>query len=127
MDDFLQRRPVLLGISLLLALAVWASVVTAANPLVERTFQAETVHLVGSPQKGADVLPKAVDVTVTGPTSVISRLTDANLTVEVDMAGLAPGRHSVSPTLVAPAGVALDSTQPARVTVIVPAGGGTAP
>lgn len=127
MDDFLQRRPVLLGISLLLALAVWASIVTASDPMVDRTFQAETVHLVGSPTRGADVLPKEVDVTVTGPSSVVSRLTAGNLTVEVDLAGLSPGRHSVAPHLLAPAGVALEGTSPEEVTVVVPTSGSTAP
>jgi YbbR domain-containing protein len=65
-----------------------------------------------------------VAVTVSGPGSAFAQLSAADVTPVVDVAGLDPGSHSLTPTLVGlPSGVSLDSISPASipVTIVAPA------
>ncbi len=80
MDRWLGRRPVLALVSLLLAVAVWAVVISQSDPIVHRTFSAVPVVVVGGP-KGATASPGTVAVVVEGPESLLETLGPAQFRV----------------------------------------------
>jgi YbbR domain-containing protein len=106
-----------LALAVTLAVMVWASAVSGADPVVEQVLPqavpvevhdlAEGLVLVG-PVRGE------ARVTVRAPRSVFEQLTAADITLEADLAGLGPGVHQVPLA----AGIL---RRPARVTAIDPA------
>lgn len=118
MDDFLQRRPVLLVIALVLAFAVWVSVTNQTNPIVVRSFTGVAVQAEGSAPSKVAIFPKRVTVTVEGPESVIRELEVSSLSVRASTLGDGTGSRKVPLTLTAPPGVGLVGITPTRATVI---------
>jgi YbbR domain-containing protein len=86
-----------------------------------RTFATGIVCRGASP--GTACLPQLdrVAVTLSGPVSVLDGLDPADFTPFVDVSGLAPGTHSVQPTLALPDGVKLVGISPTRVRVLLEA------
>jgi len=117
-DDFLQRRPVLAAIAVILALAVWISVTNQSDPMVDRTFSDVGVEAMGTSTGKVVISPKFVTVTVTGPRSVIGTLRASALSVQADTAGVGPGKSRVNLILKAPPGVGLVDLTPDHATVI---------
>lgn len=114
MDRWLGRRWVLALVSLLLAGAVWAAVVSQADPIVERSFAAVPVRVTGG---GAHVsaAPKTVRVVVEGPASLLATLSAAQLQLLATDPGAGGGLAPV--VLVGPAGAALVEAEPSQVRI----------
>ena len=114
MDRWLGRRWVLAVVSLLLAGAVWAAVISQSDPIVEKSFAAVPVRVVGG-GVGVRAVPGTVTLVVEGPRSLLSALSpgalQATATDPGPRGGLAPVR------LVGPAGTALVESEPAQVRI----------
>ncbi len=67
------------------------------------------------------------DVTLAGPVADLQRLDPAGFTVPIDVAGLAPGVHQLTPELNLQAGLRLLSIDPATVTLTIVARASPAP
>lgn len=105
-----------LALAATLAVMVWASAVSAADPVAEQVLpQAVPVELHGLAEGLVLVGPVRGEarVTVRAPRSVLDQLTAADITLEADLSGLAAGEHQV----VLSAEIA---RRPARVTAIDP-------
>lgn len=68
----------------------------------------------------AEVSPSQVSVQVSGPVPVLENLTLRDIRVVVDLAGLAPGTHTLTPTIeILPADVIWEDLSPATVEVVI--------
>ena len=68
----------------------------------------------------AEVSPSQVSVQVSGPVPVLENLTLRDIRVVVDLAGLAPGTHTLTPTIeILPADVIREDLSPATVEVVI--------
>jgi YbbR domain-containing protein len=68
----------------------------------------------------AEVSPSQVSVQVSGPVPVLENLTLRDVRVVVDLAGLAPGTHTLTPTIeILPADVIREDLSPATVEVVI--------
>jgi len=65
----------------------------------------------------AEIDPRAVDVTLSGTVPVLASLAADAVAAVADLAGRGPGTYTVEVAVRAPAGTAVSSVQPARVTV----------
>ncbi len=65
----------------------------------------------------AHLAPDHLQVTVSGPEGVVAQLAPSAVVVRVDVTGLRPGAHQVTPTVVLPGGTRVLSVSPAQVTV----------
>jgi len=65
------------------------------------------------------VSPGAVQVTVSGPMPVLTRLRPQDVQVAIDATGLIVGTHNVKPTVSVPSLLKVVGTQPADVAVTV--------
>lgn len=120
MDRFLTKSPVLAGIAVVLALAVWASVVGQTDPIVTRTFTTLPIQVVGAPPgTTVQVFPKVGSALVNGPSSVLSTLSHSSLGLTVEDPGGRIGKIVTQVHLVAPPGVGLVEGDPQTVTIIV--------
>jgi YbbR domain-containing protein len=69
----------------------------------------------------ATLSPKVINVTVSGLMPVLQALDPASIVARVDLAGLEPGVHTVTPTVDLPDGVTLVGIDPLEITVGVSA------
>ena len=87
---------------------------------VERTLDAVPVVVVnGGTGRAPRVTPKVVAATVRGTRERMAGLAASDLRAEVDVTGLAAGRHQVAVRVPGPEGVAVERIEPAMVTVII--------
>ncbi|MEA4908751.1 MAG: hypothetical protein GYA17_06745 [Chloroflexi bacterium] len=97
---FLFRNLSTLLLAFVLALAVWISAVTAADPTQESVYpQAIPIEVVGQDPayiQTAEV-PSQVSLTLSAPQSIWERLINEQIPVRAvaDLSGLGPGEHSV--------------------------------
>jgi YbbR domain-containing protein len=63
--------------------------------------------------------PPAVDVTISGPSPTLQNLSPHDFQVLLDLSGLGPGEHSVTPHVVAPRALSVDRFSPDTVTVVL--------
>jgi len=62
-----------------------------------------------------------LDLTIRGPAPTLRALTNRDFSATLNVAGLEPGSHSLTPNVTVPSGIRLDSTDPSSVTVNVSA------
>lgn len=67
----------------------------------------------------AEVDPTTVDVVLAGSLPALNALSGGQVAATVDAAGRGPGVHSLEVVVQAPSGTAVESVQPARVTVTI--------
>src|SRR5688572_2333058 len=100
MFNWLFRNLRILGLALVLAIAVWVSAVTAADPDEVRVFpRTIPLEIVGQ-DSGLVVtgeVPENINLTLRAPRSVWDRLSSTEDAVRavLDLSGLATGQHSV--------------------------------
>ncbi|MHB1842292.1 MAG: hypothetical protein ACYCO4_04155 [Sulfobacillus sp.] len=113
-DRWLATRPVLALASVLLAVAVWAVVISQSDPIVHRTLSGVPVVVIGGPA-GAKATPGTVTVVVQGPQSLLQAVASAQFRVTAvdpgSQGGLAPL------VLSGPGGTALVEFEPAQVRI----------
>ena len=63
--------------------------------------------------------PSTVDISVSAPTDLLSDLTPDDIVVTVDVAGLGPGVHTLTPIIELPDEVTVTTVAPERVVVLV--------
>jgi YbbR domain-containing protein len=70
---------------------------------------------------GTSCLPQTdqIAMTLSGPQPALTALTIAQITPVLDVGGLAPGSHDVTPTVSLPSGISLVGFSPAQVTVVI--------
>ncbi|MBM4423396.1 MAG: hypothetical protein FJ030_08385 [Chloroflexi bacterium] len=73
----------------------------------------------------ATASPSAVDVILSGPLPILDSLTHESVRVVLDLLGLPPGLHQVTPQVVAPEGVTVQTILPGTIEVLI-TGSGTA-
>jgi YbbR domain-containing protein len=108
------------GLTLSPDLAATVTVTVAVAPQTgSRTF------LVGvtctGVQPGTACLPQLsqISVTLAGPVAALAGLKAAQLTPTLDVSGLGPGEHNVTPVLSLPAGISVLAFSPAQVPVVI--------
>jgi YbbR domain-containing protein len=62
-----------------------------------------------------DVPP--LDLTIRGPAPTLRALTNRDFSATLNVSGLEPGPHSLTPNVSVPSGIRLDSTEPSSITV----------
>jgi YbbR domain-containing protein len=67
----------------------------------------------------ATISPASVDIVLSGPLPRLNTLTDADVRVEVDASSLAPGVQQLTPRVITPDGITVQSIIPATVQVEV--------
>ncbi|NCC80058.1 MAG: hypothetical protein EOM07_10720, partial [Clostridia bacterium] len=67
----------------------------------------------------AEFSSDTVEVTVSGPQGSLEALTEAGITVEIDLSGLEPGEHEITPEIGLTENIGLVSTTPETITVII--------
>ena len=67
----------------------------------------------------AEFSSDTVEVTVSGPQDPLEALTEAGITVEIDLSGLEAGEHEITPEIVLPENIGLVSTTPETISVII--------
>jgi YbbR domain-containing protein len=72
-------------------------------------------------QPGTSCLPQLsqISVTLAGPIAALAGLKAAQLTPTLDVSGLGPGEHNVTPVLSLPAGISVLAFSPAQVPVVI--------
>jgi YbbR domain-containing protein len=58
-----------------------------------------------------------LDLTIRGPAPTLRALTNRDFSAIVNVSGLAPGPHTVTPNVSVPSGIRLESTEPANITI----------
>jgi len=88
------------------------------------TLLNQPINIIGLPEGlSAQVLPQAIDVIISGPVPVLDALTSQDVTVSVDVTGLEPGTHQLTPVVkVLVSNVLVESILPGtvEVTLFVP-------
>jgi hypothetical protein len=88
------------------------------------TLLNQPINIIGLPEGlSAQVLPQAIDVIISGPVPVLDALTSQDVTVSVDVTGLDPGTHQLTPNVkVLVSNVLVESILPGtvEVTLLVP-------
>jgi YbbR domain-containing protein len=59
----------------------------------------------------------ALDLTIRGPAPTLRALTNRDFSATLNVSGLEPGPHSLTPNVSVPSGIRLDSTEPSSITV----------
>lgn len=79
-------------LSFILAAGIWVVAVREADPVDQRRLDDIPVQVIARPpDSSVGGIPDTVEVQVEGPTSVVSTLTIADFTAEVDLSGVSPG------------------------------------
>jgi len=79
-------------LSFILAAGIWVVAVREADPVDQRRLDDIPVQVIARPPDSAvSGIPDTVEVQVEGPTSIVSTLTIADFTAEVDLSGVSPG------------------------------------
>jgi YbbR domain-containing protein len=108
------------GLTLSPDLAATVTVTVAVAPQTgSRTFLVG-VTCTGA-QPGTSCLPQLsqISVTLAGPIAALAGLKAAQLTPTLDVSGLGPGEHNVTPVLSLPAGISVLAFSPAQVPVVI--------
>jgi len=79
------------------------------------------------PNLTAKMSPRTVDVILSGPLPKLEPLTRSEVQVIVDVYGLAPGVHKVTPTVIVPEGIKVESMLPDIVEVEIAVSPGSLP
>jgi YbbR domain-containing protein len=58
-----------------------------------------------------------LDLTIRGPAPTLRALTNRDFSATLNVSGLEPGPHSLTPNVSVPSGIRLDSTEPSSITV----------
>jgi YbbR domain-containing protein len=58
-----------------------------------------------------------LDLTIRGPAPTLRALTNRDFSAVVNVSGLSPGAHTVTPNVSVPSGIRLESTEPANITI----------
>jgi YbbR domain-containing protein len=74
------------------------------------------------PGLDAQIEPRALSVTVDGPSNALTKMTPGDVKIRVDLSGLGPGTHEVSPEITVPQGVTWVANDPEVVEVTITAG-----
>jgi YbbR domain-containing protein len=85
------------------------------------TLLNQPINVIGLPEGlGAQVLPQTIDVIISGPLPVLDALTLQDVIVNVDVTGLEPGTHQLTPEVkVLVSNVLVESILPGTVEVIL--------
>jgi YbbR domain-containing protein len=85
------------------------------------TLLNQQIHTVGLPDGlGVQVSPQTIDVIISGPLPVLDALTPQDINVTVDLSGLEPGTHQLTPKVeVLVSNVLVESILPGTVEVIL--------
>ena len=67
----------------------------------------------------ATVSPPSVDIVLSGPLPQLNALTENDVRVEVDASGLATGVQQLTPQVITPEGITVQSVLPATVQIEV--------
>jgi hypothetical protein len=62
-----------------------------------------------------DVPP--LDLTISGPAPTLRALTNRDFSATLNVSGLSPGSHTLTPNVSVPSGIKLESTEPSSVTI----------
>lgn len=93
--------------------------VAVTSTEVTRTFGAAVV-CTGAPSDSSCLPAQGqVAVTFSGPVATLSALAAGDVVVTVDVSGLGPGQHTVTPSVAVPAGAQLQAISPSSVTVTI--------
>lgn len=85
-----------------------------------QTLSALPVHAVNVPEGvNATVEPRSITIAVDGPNSILSEMESSDVRVVVDVGGLEPGTHEVTPQIILPQGVTWTESTPASVEVTI--------
>jgi YbbR domain-containing protein len=76
-----------------------------------------------SPEFAAKASPDAVDVILSGPLPRLDTLKRSEVQVIIDVYGLTPGVHKITPTVIVPEGIKVESVLPDIVEVQIAAKG----
>ena len=79
--------------------------------------QVEVIGL--APGLNAQLSPTTVDVILAGPLPVLNALQPSDVHARLDLTGLAPGTYQLTPTMIVPEGVTVQSILPGTVEVII--------
>lgn len=83
-------------LSFVLAVGIWVVSVREADPVDQRRLDDIPVQVISRPPDSAvSGIPDTIEVQVEGPTSIVSSLTIADFTAEVDLSGVSPGLTEV--------------------------------
>ena len=104
------------GVSLLQQQPVNATVRIAALDVIQTIRVPITVTGLGPGLLLQSDLP-SVDVTISGPAPTLQTLSPKDFQVLIDLSGLGPGKHSVTPNVVVPKALTLERSSPDQVTV----------
>jgi len=85
------------------------------------TLLNQPINIIGLPEGlSAQVLPQTIDVIISGPVPVLDALTSQDVIVNVDLTGLEPGTHQLTPKVeVLVSNVLVESILPGTVEVII--------
>ncbi len=85
------------------------------------TLLNQPINIIGLPEGlAAQVSPQTIDVIISGPLPVLDALTPQDVTVNVDVTGLEPGTHQLTPDVkVLVSNVLVESILPGTVEVIL--------
>lgn len=79
-------------LSFILAAGIWVVAVREADPVDQRRLDDIPVQVIARPpDSSVSGIPDTAEVQVEGPTSIVSTLTIADFTAEVDLSGVSPG------------------------------------
>jgi YbbR domain-containing protein len=67
----------------------------------------------------ASVEPRTINITVDGPSAVLAEMESSDVRVLVDVGGLEPGTHDLTPQVILPQGITWTSTTPEQVEVTI--------
>lgn len=95
------------------------TVTVEVDKSAQRTFHGlpMTVTHVPAGLRASAVTPATVDLTVTGPATVVDRMADSSLHAYVDASGLAEGTHTLTPKAEVPEWVRVSDWAPSAVQV----------
>ncbi len=106
------------GVSLVSEKQTSVHVHIRVQPLMgSRTVKRSPVLIGYSAAFSATVSPATVDILLNGPLPQLNSLTDSDVIVEVDLAGLPAGVHQLTPIVRVPEGITAQSVLPATVQV----------
>ncbi|MDR3072691.1 MAG: hypothetical protein LBU41_04285 [Clostridiales Family XIII bacterium] len=121
----LQNNKFNLVLSILIAIALWAYVVLAIDPVGEERFTNIPVNITNADALTAQGLAidsedvGTVTVTVTGNRSELVDLKEEHFKAVADVQGLTYGNHHVTVTVAAPLGLKVTDVKPTYITISV--------
>jgi YbbR domain-containing protein len=107
------------GLTLSPALTSVTVTVAVAPQAGSRTFLVGVTCTGAAPGSGCLPQLSQISVTLAGPIAALAGLSAAQLTPTLDVSGLAPGEHDVTPVLTLPRGITVLAFSPPQVPVVI--------